>query len=275
MGYHSDPNQIGSAAWRERHNPAPVGVEMTVTGMSAVQRIAHEKQAQQARDRAASESQVPSEIYHDAKAVRAAQVEYNANVWREVEQKRITDPGVIQGMLAGFAKSETAQRIAADEQRLNDLVASKEQAKQEVWTDLTKYDENGREHRDRAWERTQYQLHRAQEDPSGSSTVNTARKAIQQASRDELPVLLNEMPLWLENRGLPTEFIEAEVIAKIPELAEAQRDLDATRRDAMVVRHDLGFIQRGIDNRQPGPEQCLIDPQAVRSRVGDPSVAVR
>ncbi len=131
------------------------------------------------------------------------------------------------------------------------------------------YGEQGRERRDRAWARAKHAIDRAQEDPSGRSTVQTTREVIQGARPEEIGVLVQEVPADLESLGLPTDFVESEVAAKAPKLAEAQRELTSATRDVTVLRHTIAAVKRGIDSSSPVPEVALVDPAAVARRVGD------
>ena len=130
--------------------------------------------------------------------------------------------------------------------------------------------------RDRAWAADRLAIQRAQEDPSGKSTVQTMSDIVKNArTGDELAVVVDQLPRYAESLGFPVEFIESAIADRIPELKAAKLDLENTRRDAQVARHDLNMVSKWIESGQPGPEGALVDPHAVQNRVGDSGLAMK
>ncbi len=93
---------------------------------------------------------------------------------------------------------------------------------------------------------------------SSDSPVIAAKTMTEKASLEELSVILQEVPSFLENRDLPTDFIQAVVEQKLPEVAAAQREVNQARQAKIVVDYDISAIKEGIKTGFP-PTQ-LVDP---------------
>jgi hypothetical protein len=273
MALYADPHRIDSPDYRppgERSADPDGGqhIPMTIEGVSAARAAAEAAQARRAEGSVTTNDAVVHEVYKLALAVRSAQESWNRNVESERESKRL-DPEMAISESKRFRDSDAAASLAVAGQTVDAWLDTKRAAAQQVLEGLSTYDEAGGEQRDRAWARTKLRIDRAQDDPSGKSTVQVARDAIATARPEELPVLIEEVGPYLETLGLPTSFVNAEVAAKVPEYAAAQRDLQNATRDATVVKQDIAAVQRGIEKGIPVVEQVLVDPAEVASRIGD------
>jgi hypothetical protein len=241
---------------RQDDRPAPMTVELT--------------QAQQA-SRVAQKNDVVAQAFKLISTVRDAQRAYNAEIHAS---EHLNEEGK-RAALAAFASSQEAQVIPVAERAVTEWIEQKQERVQKLRTDLVQPGDAAQEARnDRAWARAKHAIDRAQEDPSGASTVTAARQAIANARNDELGVLINEVPPYLESLGLPTSFLDAEVRNRVPELADAQMDLANAQRDATVVKYDLNAVKKGIETGTP--PTYLVDPAKVENRpAGDQSAVVK
>ncbi|MGO9284058.1 MAG: hypothetical protein ACLP75_14000 [Mycobacterium sp.] len=93
---------------------------------------------------------------------------------------------------------------------------------------------------------------------SSDSPVIAAQQMTERATTEELSVILQEVPSFLENRRLPTGFIQAVVEQKLPELAAARREVTRAEQAKTVVDYDIQAIRSGIQSGYP-PKQ-LVNP---------------
>jgi hypothetical protein len=258
MGYFHDPHRIDSPSYRtpaqRAAEPASNGhVPMTVGGLTEAQAAAARAQQAQAQSRAAVGNGLAQQVFELTEKVRDTHRAFNAGVHRECAEKKIEDPQVIHGMLSKFAESEAAQAIGTGELAIDAWVDRKAAEVQLIRDGLSQPGDAAAEiRRDRAWAADRLAIQRAQEDPSGKSTVQAIRSVIKNAKTGgELAVVVDQLPRYAESLGFPTDFIESEIAAKVPELGAAMADLRNAERDAQVAKFDLNAIKTGIENFSP------------------------
>ena len=93
---------------------------------------------------------------------------------------------------------------------------------------------------------------------AADAPVTVAQHALEHADAADLPVLLEELPSYLESRGLPTGFINP-LVAKIrPEVAHAADRLWKARQAAVIGHTTAQTIRNGV--HQGAPPRCLMAP---------------
>lgn len=272
MGLLADPHRVDSPDYRppgQRGSAQLAPVEMTVGGLNEAQLAAKAAQARQAASAKTTDNDVVNQVFELAKTVREAQVAHNESVEQRREDLRL-DPEMAMSQRLAFSESESAQSLSVAGRLVDGWLDSKRRAAQAIRDDLIQPGSTEVElRRDRAWRAAQHAIDVAQDDPSGKSTISVARQIIANANDESLGVMVDQVPSYLESLGLPTEFIESEIAARVPALAAANSDLANAERDSAVCRHDISSVQRGIDSGIPVPVNVLVDPAAVEHRIGD------
>jgi hypothetical protein len=99
----------------------------------------------------------------------------------------------------------------------------------------------------RAWDR-----HRRTLDTQDSGKVpSVVMRTIETAPPAERAVLLQELPGYLESRGMPTEIVDATAERVIPELAAAKAELRAAEREQQIINRNAGAFRTGVKNGRP------------------------
>lgn len=87
------------------------------------------------------------------------------------------------------------------------------------------------------------------------------RRSIKAADREQLSVLLERLPGYLESRGQPAEYLDAAVAEVVPELAEAQRAARQAERDCQVINHNATTLRSGFASGHVPAH--LVDPRSI------------
>ena len=64
-------------------------------------------------------------------------------------------------------------------------------------------------------------------------------------------MLAQELPAYVESRGLTTKVVDVALSKAAPELASAQDRLAKAQRAQAKVKHMADAVRHGIDTRQP------------------------
>jgi len=95
----------------------------------------------------------------------------------------------------------------------------------------------------RTWERERRKLDAAQANPQAFAM---ARRAVEDADAATLSVLLQELPSYLESRGITSEWVNPVVTQKIPALDEAQRTVQRAQQAQQIVNYDVAALRNGF-----------------------------
>lgn len=96
---------------------------------------------------------------------------------------------------------------------------------------------------------------------NSDSPALVARQLVSDAKPEELGVVLQEIPSWLETRGFPTDFIEPVLAGKCPDVAEKVASLRKAQQAAAIGRQTVNQIRTGIRNNSPAKH--LMTPEQV------------
>jgi hypothetical protein len=93
-----------------------------------------------------------------------------------------------------------------------------------------------------------------------------ARELLAEASREELGVLLVELPPYLQSRGSTSDWIDAEVGRIVPEYGAAQSQLNRAEQAQQIVRQNAQFARNAFATGRPAtvfvPYDAAYDPDA-------------
>ena len=78
-----------------------------------------------------------------------------------------------------------------------------------------------------------------------------AQQVLENASGEELAVILQEVPSWLENRGHPTDFVSKIVARSQPAVTEQAEKLTKAKQASVIGRTTASTIRNGIRKGQP------------------------
>jgi hypothetical protein len=95
----------------------------------------------------------------------------------------------------------------------------------------------------RYWDRTRPLLDNAKEGAFGK-----AQKLIASANRDELGVLLQELPSYLEALGHPTDWIDPAVGQAVPEYAKAASQLKKAKQALTIAQYNAKSLRTSFDS---------------------------
>jgi hypothetical protein len=254
----TNPMTTGQPLPQPRQDDGPV--PMTINGLSDAQRAA------QAAVAAAQQKQpgaLPAEFaqaYALVKDFRDKQVTYNAGVHADTS---LSEDGKRE-RIAAFANSEAAKQIEVAEQLMNSVVAQDEAEVQRIRQSLSPPGDAAAEARkSRDWDAVKFALDTAQNDSSGTSTIQTALKAIESArTPEELAVRVERIPAYIESLGFDRNIAEKVIAQKVPQLAKAQARSEVDRRHAQTVRYDIDVAKRGLETGTP--PKYLVNPADVK-----------
>ncbi len=185
---------------------------------------------------------VTEQPYSAVQAVPAAQREYLAELAERdltpdehSRDTRAFAAPVLDVAEAGF-KQRAAEHDANYQQTLANLTANVDES-------------SAARIRDRAFDRLSH----------ADSPVAAARQIIESAKAEELGVVLEEVPNWLEARGHPTNWVPGVLADTVPEVAAA-----ATKRQKANQARDIGLttigqIRRCIDGACPASNLMSAD----------------
>jgi hypothetical protein len=87
---------------------------------------------------------------------------------------------------------------------------------------------------------------------------NEVNDMLASANREELGVLLVELPAYLQSRGSTSDWIEAAVANIVPELAAARAEHKRAEQAFQIMRTNAQHVRQGFTNGRPAA--VIIDP---------------
>jgi hypothetical protein len=164
-------------------------------------------------------------------------------------QSRYADQHDIDSQVDVFKNTAAAQAITAAEESVNarvaELQAEAERQGSELARNFTSPEEELRAQRN--WEREKSRLDCARI----GKLLPAIESALQNASPEQRRVLAQELPNYVEDRGLPKKILEGPLSKASPELASAHDRLAKAQRAQQKVKYMADAVRRGIDTRQP------------------------
>jgi hypothetical protein len=95
---------------------------------------------------------------------------------------------------------------------------------------------------------------------NADSPVTAAQRLIETApNAEELAVILQEVPSWLESRGHPTGWVPEVVAGNVPQVAEALTKREKARQTAVIGKQTIEQVRRGIDTATPASHLMPAD----------------
>jgi hypothetical protein len=156
--------------------------------------------------------------------------------------------------LAAFKDTEAARAVLHS---VSDMRARRDKAQADVdkvRASLSSAGDAAQESRNsRYWARTKGVL-----DAADTKATSTASQLIANASREELGVLLEELPSYFTARGSESEWIEPTIAQVVPEYGAAKEQLTKASAAAQFIESAARAIQKGFDTGSV-PSAQLID----------------
>jgi hypothetical protein len=199
-----------------------------------------------------------TQAFNELKAANESYGEFLGAVHAQAEHYR-ADPEAIKATIDAFPGTDAAGLVGSAEHRASENTAAAKAEYQRVLEGLTPAGDTASElRRDRALNRTINNLNAM---PTGARG-NAVQQAIADADNEARAVLLQELPSWCKQNGLPASLVENAAVAVVPELADAANKVKAAERDEQVIRHSANAVRDGWRRRSPAT--ALVDPATTR-----------
>jgi hypothetical protein len=92
----------------------------------------------------------------------------------------------------------------------------------------------------------------------GGQLFEEANRLVSSASREELGILLQELPAYLQSRGSTTDWLDSAIAQAVPEFASARSEHRKAEQAFQVMRTNVQHVRNGFANGRPAT--VLIDP---------------
>lgn len=165
--------------------------------------------------------------------------------------------------VARFKDTPAAKAIDKAEADVQQRLAAAEAKVAKTYKDLSPNGDAAAESRAaRYWHRNERLL------DSKDDKLHTARQLVENASRDEIGVLLQELPAYLQSFGLSTEWIDEHVARVVPEYGAAKDELKKANAATQLVTNAARMVRQGFDSgRPPGAANlALLNPSTAGKR---------
>jgi hypothetical protein len=164
-----------------------------------------------------------------------------------VHDRRYT-PELVRDHIAEFAKSPAVQDM---ERRLAEVRTYAEAAEESVVRTRVSLERPGDTAEElratRLWNRTQRTLDAL---PDGN-VVSTVQKLIEDASPSDLSALLQEVPAYLESKGINTDFVDDAVAKASPKYAHARKMAAAGKQAVTIAEANAKRVRDRISTTYP------------------------
>lgn len=159
--------------------------------------------------------------------------------------------------LAAFAETPAARSIETAEQAVADREAQARAEFDAQRAALVQPGDSAEELRNQRYlDRT-----KAKWEAAGSGATAAIRSDIASATPAQLGVLAEEVPAYLEAKGLPTDWLSSQFEQAAPELAAAQRKLHHASQARAVIGVDAAKLRNAMQRGTPLPAAALVDPR--------------
>jgi hypothetical protein len=164
-------------------------------------------------------------------------------------QDRYPDQHAIDAQVDVFKETAAAQEITAAEESVNarvaELQADVERENAALASNFTSPEEELRAQRN--WSREKERLDSARV----GNLLGEIQSALKGASPEQRRVLAQELPAYVESRGLTTKVVDVALSTAAPGLASARDRLAKAERAQQKVKHMADAVRQGIETRQP------------------------
>jgi hypothetical protein len=196
----------------------------------------------------------PADVTDAYHAQLSALKAHQAHVENVRGNQDLTDQGRMNA-LAAFASTPAAQAVDVAHNAMQQRAAEAKANVDAVRNSLTQPGDAAQEARNsRAWDRAKRVLDNADDGKVGL----VARQLISSADRPTLGVLHEELPSYLESRGVEADWLPTAFEQAVPELSAAQSDANQAQRHADVIAYNTTALKRGFETGTPPAK--LVDP---------------
>ncbi|MBZ4581103.1 hypothetical protein [Mycobacterium avium] len=185
----------------------------------------------------------------------------NEQLGRYVEQvekskDRYTPEGLAE-QLSAFANTDAARAVEEYTQRVTERVEQAQAAVDEARGKLvTSPDVASQLAAQRLWDRQRRLLDAL----DGGALASTASAALKSADPAALATLVEELPSYVQSRGVPVDFLEPVIESVAPELGKARRELSRARQAETITKHNSRVVREAIQHGRPAAPGTLADP---------------
>lgn len=194
-------------------------------------------------------------------AITHAQNQYLSHVRTTAANKDRYSELNYKRQLAGFAATDAAGALDTAVGSMKDRVDQARAHVDKTRASLNKPGDAAQESRNtRYWNRTKPLL-----DKAGPGTLSVAMKFIERATPDELSVLLEELPSYLEVSRGPEDVqravaaLDAQAQRSVPEYGRAVRQLGKAEKAATVVAHAATQLAGAITEGRETPIRMTLN----------------
>jgi hypothetical protein len=201
---------------------------------------------------------VPQQAFSLIDGANRALESHLDNVGRQAEN--LTDVGRGRA-IESFVGSDAAKSVDHAEEMTNEWVNGLVARRDQIRASLTQRGDTAAELRNqRSWARHQRMLDNAADT---GHIAAVAKSAIDRADREEIGLLAEELPSYLQSRGQPSDWINQALKQRVPELDTAERELAKALQIQKVLQYDVNTVKAGI--RQGHAASALLDPRSCKS----------
>ena len=210
---------------------------------------------------AVNASGTPVERAHAA--ITHAQQQFKKHVAATNETREHYSDAGYQAQLDRFQHTEAAKDI---DRAVESVQARRDSAAAQVEKIRRELSPNGSTDAELRATRYTARIIRQLDSKDSGELFGAADELIQQAIREELGVLLQELGPYLKSRGSSTDWIDAKLDQLIPEYRKARRQLGDADKALQMIKFNAGSVRRLFSS--PGHRPVLTDP-----RIHDPDKA--
>ncbi|CAN5348930.1 hypothetical protein BH09ACT8_BH09ACT8_30890 [soil metagenome] len=171
----------------------------------------------------------------------------------------------VKSYIGQFANSPAYKAVGEAVQKVTDAADAADANVDSVRAGLSTEGDAAAELRNtRYWNRTERSLDSVRD---GSQLSTAAQALVKDATPDELGVLLQELPSYLQSKGVPSNWLEAATANVVPELAAAKADAALARKALDVTSYNASLLQQKVPQTN-GPfgyrPSAFVDLSAIR-----------
>ncbi|WP_078293123.1 hypothetical protein [Mycobacterium sp. D16R24] len=171
----------------------------------------------------------------------------------EKEAHRYSSSGYSE-QIALFANTDAVKAVDRAEQQVE---ARYEKARAEfdgyLSSLVTPGDAAAESRNTRFWHRSERLL----DSSTGHDKMLVARDLIKNSTREQLGVLLEELPTYLKSTGLSADWIDDYTRQCVPEYAAIKKRLDTAESGKMLLQHSARYLRRCIADGRRGDAQVM------------------
>lgn len=215
------------------------------------------EQWRQDAQQAAVKAEVPQDVHEAYQVQQHAAKAFEQHLSNVRSESGLTPQGR-EDRIAKFADTPAAQAVDTAHQAMQQHAADAKAHVDAVRDALTQPGDAAAELRNnRIWNRTKAVLDNAEDGRLGA----VAQQLISSADREKLSVLHEELPAYLDSRGVESDWMPTAFEHAVPELGQAQQAADTAQKHADVIRYNHEALKRGFDTGSV--PTTLVDPAVV------------